>query len=57
VGVADPWNWATFMLESRAAEPRSPWFGISFLLPIGTLVTLALVIEGVFVLYIASEQD
>jgi len=57
VDIADPWNRATFMLEIRAAEPRSPCFGASFLLPIGTLVTLALVIAGLFVWYSISEQD
>jgi len=45
------------MLEIRAAEPRSLGIGASFLLPIGTLVTLALVIAGLFVWYSVSEQD
>ena len=45
------------MLEIRAAEPRSPYFGASLLLPIGALVTLALVIAGLFVWYSVSEQD
>jgi diguanylate cyclase (GGDEF)-like protein/PAS domain S-box-containing protein len=57
VVVADPSGRAAFMLEIRAAESRSPCLSASFLLPIGTLVTLALVISGLFVWYSVSEQD
>jgi diguanylate cyclase (GGDEF)-like protein/PAS domain S-box-containing protein len=45
------------MQEIHVAEPRSPRFGASFLLPVGMLVTLALVISGLFVWYSAREQD
>jgi diguanylate cyclase (GGDEF)-like protein/PAS domain S-box-containing protein len=45
------------MPESHATEPRELRFSASFLLPIGALVTLALVISGLFVWYSALEQD
>src|SRR5262245_47809176 len=48
---------AAFMLEVHATEPRELRFGVSFLLPIGALVGLALIISGLFVWYSAREQD
>jgi diguanylate cyclase (GGDEF)-like protein/PAS domain S-box-containing protein len=45
------------MLEVHATEPRELRFNVSFLLPIGALVGLALIISGLFVWYSAREQD